>query len=294
MPDTTKRGIDISRYQGKPDFGKLKGAVDFVIMQAGFGRYSSQVDSEFARNYSECKKHGIPCGAYWFSYAADPDEARTEARACLEALRGKKLEYPVYYDIEGSACSGDVSGKCAAFCDELEKAGWFAGIYISRSPAQSYLNEHCVRDYALWLAEYGAALNWKGSVGMWQNSSSGRFPGISGDVDTDICYVDYPSVIKAGGFNGYEKPDGGKPVLDKSGYRRGDKTLGVYALKQLLILARKAGLVSQRVDDNRSFGEGTEKAVNALLSDWGCEPNGTAGEGFIRRLRKELVKTARS
>lgn len=66
----TKKGIDISRYQGKPDFAKLKNEVDFVILQAGFGRYAYQKDAEFERNYSECKKYGIPVGAYWFSYAA--------------------------------------------------------------------------------------------------------------------------------------------------------------------------------------------------------------------------------
>ena len=292
MSETAKHGIDISRYQGKPDFGRLRDSVDFIIMQAGFGRYASQKDSEFERNYSECRKYDIPCGAYWFSYAATPDEARFEARACLDVLRGKKLEYPVYYDIEGSACSGDVSGKCTAFCEELENAGWFAGIYISRSPAQSYLNERCLKDYALWLAEYGSKLNWNGAVGMWQNSSTGRFPGISGDVDTDICYADYPSVIKSGGFNGWEKPTDTRPVLDKAGYKRGDKTLGVYALKQMLILAKKSGLVRQGVDDDRTFGEGTEKAVNSLLSAWGFSPNGTAGERFIQRLGRELSRTA--
>ena len=283
-----KRGIDISRYQGRPDYSKLKDAVDFVIMQAGFGRYSSQRDAEFERNYRECRKYGIPCGAYWFSYASNADDARLEARACLEALKGKRFDYPVYYDIEGSACSGDVSGKCRAFCEELEKEGWFVGIYISRSPAESYLNEYCIKNYALWLAEYGSALHWSGTVGMWQNSSTGRFPGILGDVDTDICYADYPAIIRAGGFNGFEKPAGASPVLDKEGFRRGDKSLGVYAYKQLLILARKKGMISQKVDDNRSFGEGTEKATNALLTSWGFSPNGTAGSELIRRLREAL------
>lgn len=288
MAGTAKRGIDISRYQGKPDFGKLKDAVDFVIMQAGFGRYSSQKDAEFERNYAECRRYGIPCGAYWFSYAASPDDARLEAKACLAAIKGKRFEYPVYYDIEGTACSGDVSGKCRAFCDELEAEGWFTGIYISRSPAQTYLNSYCTKNYALWLAEYGSALNWQGTVGMWQNSSTGRFAGIVGDVDTDICYEDYPALIRAGGFNGFEKPSGGERVLDKTGFRRGDKSLGVYAYKQMLILAKKRGVISQTVDDNRSFGEGTEKATNDLLAEWGFEPNGTAGEELMRRLRKAM------
>ena len=84
----------------------MKTAVDYVIAQAGYGRYASQVDAEFERNYAECKKHKIPVGAYWFSYAVSPDDARQEARACMEVLKGKQFEYPIYFDIEGSACSG--------------------------------------------------------------------------------------------------------------------------------------------------------------------------------------------
>lgn len=87
-----KRGIDISRYQGSPDFSRVKTAVDYVILQAGFGRYSSQTDAEFERSYNECKKHKIPIGVYWFSYATSPDDARQEARACIDVIKGKQFD----------------------------------------------------------------------------------------------------------------------------------------------------------------------------------------------------------
>jgi GH25 family lysozyme M1 (1,4-beta-N-acetylmuramidase) len=268
-----KRGIDISRYQGKPDFAKLKNAVDFVILQIGFGRYASQVDAEFERNYAECKKHGIPVGGYWFSYATSPQDAIYEAGACLELIKGKQFEYPIYFDIEGSACSGNVAAKCENFCEELEKKGYFAGIYISRSPAQQFLSAGIGKKYALWLAEYGGRLNWLEAVGMWQNSSTGRFPGISGDVDTDICYEDYPKLIKAGGYNNFEPEPAG--ILDTEGFKRGERSLGVYALK------RRLKALGYNVDDTQGFGGGTEKAVNKLLGLWGYEPNGIAGEKFL-------------
>ena len=94
------RGIDISRYQGKPDFGRLESEVDYIILQAGYGRYSSQKDSEFERSYSECKKHGIPVGIYWYSYAKSTADALAEANACMEVIKGKQFEYPIYYDLE--------------------------------------------------------------------------------------------------------------------------------------------------------------------------------------------------
>ena len=40
---------------------------------------------------------------------------------------------------------------------------------------------------------------------MWQYSSTGRVSGISGNVDMDICYIDYPAKIKAAGLNGFKK-----------------------------------------------------------------------------------------
>ena len=284
----TKKGIDISRYQGKPDFAKLKDEVDFVILQAGFGRYAGQKDSEFERSYAECKKYGIPCGAYWFSYAASAPDAIYEAAACAEVIKGKQFEYPIYFDIEGSACSGDVSGKCRNFCEELEKRGYFAGIYISRSPAQQYLSADVCKDYALWLAEYGGQLNWAGTVGMWQNSASGRFDGISGNVDTDFCYVDYPKMIKSAGLNGFEpaEPTEELDSAENRWYFYGmpkttENMRGLYAIKQ-----RMKALGYGYLDDTGGFGGGTEKAVNDLLGEWGYVQNGVIGENFVKKIMK--------
>lgn len=284
-----RKGIDISRWQMKPDFSLLKSQVDFVIAQIGFGRYASQVDAEFERNYEKCKKYGIPIGGYWFSYASTVDEARQEAKACLANIKGKKFEYPIYFDIEGAACTGDVSGKCKAFCEELEEAGWFAGIYISRSPAQTYLDSYCTKNYALWLAEYGSQLSWSGPVGIWQYTSKGRFTGIDGDVDTNICYVDYPKMIKEGGFNGFEASSGPSlETLDYTGFTEGQKSLGVLAYKQMLILAHTKGIIKQKVDNNNSFGEGTKKATNEFLGLLEKNQNGIAGVNTIKALGEKL------
>ena len=285
----TKKGIDISRYQGTPDFAKLKNEVDFVIIQAGFGKYSYQKDAQFEHNYAECKKYGIPAGAYWFSYAASAPDAIYEAAACAEVIKGKTFEYPIYFDIEGSACSGDVSGKCRNFCEELEKRGYFAGIYISRSPAQQYLSADVCKNYALWLAEYGGRLNWSGDVGIWQNSDNGRFNGISGDVDTDICYVDYPKLIKSAGLNGFELPEEPIEELDSTENRwyfygmpkTTENMRGLYAIKQ-----RMKALGHSYLDDTGGFGGGTEKAVNSLLEEWGYKPNGIIGENFVQKIMK--------
>ena len=296
---STTKGIDISRYQGNPDFAKVKKDVDFVIMQAGYGRYTNQVDSSFERNYAECKKHGIKCSVYWFSYASSVEDAKREAKVCLEVIKGKQFEYPIYFDIEGSALSGDVSGKCKAFCDVIEKAGYFAGIYISRSPAQTYLNKDVASRYALWLAEYSPNCNYNGDYGMWQYSSTGKINGISGDVDMNYCYVDYPNIIKSAGLNGYKKQTISETTtattttsevktLDSAGFKKGDKGYQALALKSLLKLAVDKKIVDGKMDDTSGIGNGCVKVINALLKKWGYKQNGIAGTNFINKLYKEL------
>ena len=207
----TIHGIDVSKWQGNIDFNKVKAAgVDFVIICAGYGRYIDQKDPYFEQNYKRAKAAGLNVGAYWYSYADSAADAKAEAATCLEAIKGKTFEYPIFFDLEEKTQFNKGTAFCSslvtAFCTEIEKAGYFAGLYISRSPLQSYITADVAARYALWVAEYGANLNYDGNVGIWQNTSSWRVAGVNGNVDHDYSYIDYPKIIKDGGFNGYKKP----------------------------------------------------------------------------------------
>ncbi len=79
-------------------------------------------------------------------------------------------------------------------------------------------------------------------------------------------------------------------VLDKSGYKKGDATIGVLSLKELLLIAKVLGINKFGMDKNRHFGTGTLNAVNYLLEVWGYSKNGIAGEKFIKRLHSEIEK----
>ena len=85
---------------------------------------------------------------------------------------------------------------------------------------------------------------------------------------------------------GYGRPDYGPQLktLETSGFKKGDDTTGVLAVKNLLILAKKAKIITQGVDNNSVFGEGTEKAVNQVLEKLGYQQNGIAGNNFIKKL----------
>lgn len=87
------------------------------------------------------------------------------------------------------------------------------------------------------------------------------------------CVLRYPEELK---------------TLDKSGYKKGDKTIGVFAFKQLLFIAKSKKMITASLNNDNMFGNGTEKAVNELLKKWGYKQTGIAGENFIEKLGKKL------
>lgn len=205
----TFKGIDVSQYQQNIDFKKVKASgVDFVIIRAGYGKYANQKDPYFEKNYKAAKAAGLKVGAYWYSYAATVVEAKAEAQTCINAIKGKTFEYPIYFDLEERSQFAKGRTFCNSlvktFCNVLEHAGYWAGLYISRSPLQQYISASVAKRYALWVAEYGSRCNYGRTYGMWQYTSSGKVSGISGNVDMDICYVDYPAKIKTAGLNGFK------------------------------------------------------------------------------------------
>lgn len=205
-------GIDVSKHNGAIEWKAVKasGEVDFCIIRAGYGKSIRQKDPKFEYNYHGCETYGIPVGAYWYSYALTPAEAEAEARVFLEAIAEKKFEFPVWLDIEEKSALNtgkqNVTAMCKAFCDVMEKAGYWCGIYASRAHIQSYISNEVQHRYSIWAAEWGAQLHYTGAA-MWQHSEKGNVAGITGYVDLDTSYVDFPTAIKAAGKNGYSKPE---------------------------------------------------------------------------------------
>ena len=205
----TKNGIDVSRWQGNINWNLVKNSkVDFAIIKTGGADGGLYVDSSFEQNYAKAKAAGVPVGAYWYSNAKTGDEARKEARFFIEKLRGKQFEYPVYLDVEESSMLNlgrdKLSDVIISFLNEMEQAGYYAGLYMSASPLTTHTTQFVKDRFAIWVAHYGVSKpSYSGKYGMWQKSSTGRVDGISGNVDIDECYVDYPESIKKAGKNGF-------------------------------------------------------------------------------------------
>ena len=229
------KGIDVSYCQNEVDWdaAKASGLVDFAILRAGYGRETTQVDTQFERNYAACKRLGIPCGAYWFSYAMSADEARREAQVFLQTIKGKSFEYPVYMDLElakqfalgKAACSAIVD----AFLSVLEQSGYYAGLYCSTYYLDNYLSDSIKSRYTVWCAQYASKCTYQNPYGIWQYNVAGNeeydiigqksIPGIVGECDMDYAYKDYPTIIKTAGLNGFTKvtqPNEPEPDTEES------------------------------------------------------------------------------
>lgn len=210
---TMYKGIDVSEHQGIIKWDNVK--ADFAILRAGYGKVISQKDKQFENNYAGAKKAGIPVGAYWYSYAMTPEEARKEADVFLEVIKGKQFEYPVFYDVEEqkqfNLGKDKVSAIIRAFLEEVESAGYWVGLYMSASPLSSYVADTIKQRYAIWVAQWSDKLTYSGAYGIWQYSEKGTVAGISGNVDLDYSYTDYPTQIKTKGLNGFGTPKPPKP-----------------------------------------------------------------------------------
>ena len=204
------KGIDVSYAQGVIDWEKVKasGLVDFAILRAGYGKETTQVDTQFERNYAACKRLGIPVGVYWYSYATTAAESEQEAKVCLQTIRGKQFEYPVAFDIEEKESLQNADALCQAFCSALEKQGYYAAIYTFKSALENNISAAIKSRYDIFLSHVGVQqTSYAGAYGLWQYSWTGRIPGITGDVDLNYAYKNYPAIIKQAGLNGFGKTE---------------------------------------------------------------------------------------
>lgn len=189
---STIKGIDVSTFQTVYNWNQVKNSgISFAILRAGYGRYEE--DETFAPNAKGATAVGIPIGAYWFSYALDVESARQEARKCLEVIKNYNITLPIYFDFEYDTVRyakdhGVTLGKQAfndhavAFCEVIEAAGYRAGVYYNLDYLSRLVDMSRIGKYSLWFAQYNSYPQ-ASKYDVWQYSSSGSVPGISGRVD---------------------------------------------------------------------------------------------------------------
>lgn len=219
------KGIDVSSWQGKPDWKKVKkSGIEFAILRI---HQKNGPDTSFEHNYKGCKANVIPIGGYKYSYALTPAQALEEAEDTLSVLAGRGLDFPVFYDLEWNSQrklgSAAIEKIAETFLNRIKKAGYKVGVYCNMDWYQKVLTEK-LRKYDLWIARYPADDNGtiqerlRPDIGVgWQYSSKGKVSGITGNVDMNVFYKNYTE-DKA------KKVDKLKEFTDLGNYYAGEST----------------------------------------------------------------------
>lgn len=196
-----KHGMDVSYYQGDIDFALVKqNGIQFVIIRVG---YRNTIDKKFFEYVKKAKDAGVPIlGVYFFSYALNEEQAREEARFCLENMQAAELgqDVLVFYDFEydtvkKAASSGvllnrpECNTHTLAFCEEVKKYGYKPGVYTNLDYYKNWYDKSVLAKYLVWLADYTGGPDFDCLI--QQYTSAGSVPGIKGNVDLDYHYDDF-------------------------------------------------------------------------------------------------------
>lgn len=199
------RGIDVSAWQGQIDWPTVAAyGMDFAILR--ITESGNKIDSAFEYNYQGCIQNKIPVGVYKYSYASSVEEIRTEAKKVIEVLSGRKLDFPVWLDLEWDNQRNLGSENIHKMAEEFEKiivgAGYKFGIYCNVDWYKNVICSH-LKKYDFWIARYPSNDNGtlqerlRPDFGVgWQYSSRATIPGIPEKVDRSVFYKDYAAENK--------------------------------------------------------------------------------------------------
>lgn len=199
------RGIDVSAWQGQINWPTVAAyGMDFAILR--ITESGNKIDSTFEHNYQGCIQNKIPVGVYKYSYASSVEEIRTEAKKVIEVLSGRKLDFPVWLDLEWDNQRNLGSENIHKMAEEFEKiivgAGYKFGIYCNVDWYKNVICSH-LKKYDFWIACYPSNDNGtlqerlRPDFGVgWQYSSRATIPGIPEKVDRSVFYKDYAAENK--------------------------------------------------------------------------------------------------
>ncbi len=205
---SSKKGIDVSKWNGKIDWAKVKAdGIDFAIIRVGVrGCVSGKIvyDEWFVRNVKGATANGIEVGVYFFSQAINAEEGKQEAEWTLNAIRGYNITGPIVIDSESAywdPAAGDTEPRgnrisreartdsVVAFCNTVKAAGRKPMIYANQGWFEKQLDLSRLTGFEKWLARWAPSANWSQPFTMWQSCSDGKVNGISGNVDRNAWMI---------------------------------------------------------------------------------------------------------
>lgn len=199
-------GIDVSHHQGKIDWAKVReSGVEFAIIRVGYrGQTSGGIyeDAYFKTNMKGAIANGIKVGAYFYSTAINETEALEEAAWVVKKIAPYSITYPVVYDFEdfnSKRCvnvgGAEATKNANAFLNYIKSNGYEPMMYANKNDITKRMSRSSF-SCKFWLAHYTSQTDYTGNVNMWQYTSKGTVPGISGWVDMNIAYFNYGTVAQ--------------------------------------------------------------------------------------------------
>lgn len=197
-------GIDVSHHQGKINWAQVKASgVEFAIIRAGYrGQTSGGIyeDAYFKTNMNGAISNGIKVGVYFYSTAINETEALEEAAWVVKKIAPYSITYPVVYDFEdfnAKRCvnvgGAEATKNANTFLNYVKSKGYEPMMYANKNDITKRMSRSSF-NCKFWLAHYTSQTDYTGNVNMWQYTSKGTVPGISGWVDMNIAYFNYGTV----------------------------------------------------------------------------------------------------
>lgn len=194
-------GIDVSSWQGKINFEKVKeSGVDFVMIRCGLrtSKDEIEVDYRFKENITAALDSGLKVGVYFFSTASTEIEALEEAKWVVDMIKDYDITYPVAYDMENilefstaHISLEQVNKDAKVFLDYINNNGYVGALYSNGYDLNYRWDLELLSNYLIWYAFYGMNPDYEGNYAMWQYSDTGRLKGVNENVDLNIAYFSY-------------------------------------------------------------------------------------------------------
>lgn len=200
---------DVAKYQGKIDWDALAPVIEdgYVAIKAS-GKWANQGDPQYARNVEGAVSHGVPFHAFHFLYCLTEAEAKRDAGLFYRIVKAGG-HWPLFWVLDCEDGWGIAARQARPVAEALEAelrrlaredgpGEIRVGLYIGHNVYKSYALDYGRYDY-VWIPRYGDNDGTQAGskrpdfpCDVWQYTSKGRLPGISGDVDLDMLIGDKP------------------------------------------------------------------------------------------------------
>lgn len=218
--DLPYEGIDVSNWQKNINFTEVKNSgVQVVYIKASEG--TTFKDPYLEQNYAKAKSNGLKVGFYHYLTATSVDGARKQAEFFTSVIAGKEYDCKLAMDYEEFFGEGktEINEIALAFMQKVSQiTGKDVIVYSNLNNIKNIFGDDVALEGDLWLAYYSNPNNlintksgWDTYIGI-QYTSTGRVPGIEGNVDMDRFSQE---IFASSGGSGVPPENNSRPIYYK-------------------------------------------------------------------------------